>query len=430
MISSDQPFRMCATPSVDAGQHGTHYFRILDLPRELRDRVYRELLITEKARVKGQQGYSLTPSILRVNKQVHVETSRVLYEENTWIHIISKGEEPKFEGHQSEMSILSLGQLFTFPGNYVLEVNVVTESHSRAPKLTHRIAPISHFRLICLSLMNIEHLDRVRFQLDFHIYQVAEVRRNQIRQLLLESLGIMRRVGRVVVRGILPYPVRSELVSLMESDHLHIDEIFSRMRILQDQGATEVALGRLPLATQFYYYASDYPPDLRDEEHGEIDEWLTDLDGADTARIGDIETRRLSIHLQYMWCLIQSGPGKNRLRAAPYEPGEYGAEFAFGMLENVVKYDDQSEDDIVTAKYYMGLAKVAMGQDLEAVACFGRTLEAEPGHDGANKELDTMLARIQCLPPHKRIIIKGHMDRYCGPYRHAKVEQVDHENLI
>lgn len=57
-------------------------FRLLDLPRELRDQVYRERLSLDKVK-KGQQSTAL----LRVNNQVYLEASAIMYDENVWVMV-------------------------------------------------------------------------------------------------------------------------------------------------------------------------------------------------------------------------------------------------------------------------------------------------------------------------------------------------------
>ncbi len=59
----------------------------INLPRELRDKIYRELLVPEKIRdpTEDVPRYALEPVILRTNKQTHVEAANVLYGENLWI---------------------------------------------------------------------------------------------------------------------------------------------------------------------------------------------------------------------------------------------------------------------------------------------------------------------------------------------------------
>lgn len=66
---------------------------ILSLPRELRDQIYRELLLADKViptnRITGNATFE--PAILRVSKQLHKECSRILYHENNWFIITMNG---------------------------------------------------------------------------------------------------------------------------------------------------------------------------------------------------------------------------------------------------------------------------------------------------------------------------------------------------
>ncbi|MCJ1233420.1 hypothetical protein MMC14_001376 [Varicellaria rhodocarpa] len=66
-------------------------FRLLDLPRELRDDVYRAMLRTDCTHQKGllttwdHSSYHIQTGILRANQQVYLEARRILYGENLWI---------------------------------------------------------------------------------------------------------------------------------------------------------------------------------------------------------------------------------------------------------------------------------------------------------------------------------------------------------
>ena len=57
----------------------------LDLPTEIRDQIYRELLFQPIGYGAGRQCREFDTSVLRANKQIHREASKVLYEENAWV---------------------------------------------------------------------------------------------------------------------------------------------------------------------------------------------------------------------------------------------------------------------------------------------------------------------------------------------------------
>ena len=72
-------------------------FRFMDLPRELRNIVYRELLFPRMVRGNRPEGgkrfYAIHPTILRVSKQTYRESSRVLYEETKWVLVTTSEDE-------------------------------------------------------------------------------------------------------------------------------------------------------------------------------------------------------------------------------------------------------------------------------------------------------------------------------------------------
>ncbi|EMF12745.1 uncharacterized protein SEPMUDRAFT_29315, partial [Sphaerulina musiva SO2202] len=57
-------------------------FKFLGLPREMRNQIYSELL-TLRHHSGGRRGMSCYPVILRANKQILEEATKVLYGENT-----------------------------------------------------------------------------------------------------------------------------------------------------------------------------------------------------------------------------------------------------------------------------------------------------------------------------------------------------------
>ena len=66
----------------------------LDLPGEIRNRIYRMTLTTEWAfkeepyARRSQSRYELSPAILRANRQIHREARDILYDENLWVFLL------------------------------------------------------------------------------------------------------------------------------------------------------------------------------------------------------------------------------------------------------------------------------------------------------------------------------------------------------
>ncbi|KAL8949973.1 MAG: hypothetical protein Q9222_003951 [Ikaeria aurantiellina] len=79
--------------------YGKSSFAFLDLPREIRDQVYGDLLLLNKAPWLLDHG----PAILYTNKQIHAEASKVLYGGNR--RILVEDDTGKIEDNLSQLSI-------------------------------------------------------------------------------------------------------------------------------------------------------------------------------------------------------------------------------------------------------------------------------------------------------------------------------------
>ena len=61
--------------------------RFLDFPKEIRDKIYSELLLAEKIFSKTSNKYRFPLTIFKINRQVSAEAYEVLYKANQWIKI-------------------------------------------------------------------------------------------------------------------------------------------------------------------------------------------------------------------------------------------------------------------------------------------------------------------------------------------------------
>lgn len=61
--------------------------RFLNFPKEIRDKIYNELLLAEKIFSKSSNKYRFRLNILKVNNQITTEAYEVLYKANQWINV-------------------------------------------------------------------------------------------------------------------------------------------------------------------------------------------------------------------------------------------------------------------------------------------------------------------------------------------------------
>lgn len=74
----------------------------------------------------------------------------------------------------------------------------------------------------------------------------------------------------------------------------------------------------------------------------------------------------------------------------------------------------------VRIHYYKGLAFVAEHNDLEALKEFRLVLCSEPGHEGADEEVDSMEARLPRMPQTKSCEVEAYLSFFVRPHRHRE----------
>ncbi|KAI4249902.1 MAG: hypothetical protein L6R42_008867 [Xanthoria sp. 1 TBL-2021] len=76
------------------GAEGTP-LRFLNFPKEIRDKIYNELLLAEKIFSKSSNKYRFRLNILKVNSKITTEAYEVLYKANQWINVQEEGRSLK-----------------------------------------------------------------------------------------------------------------------------------------------------------------------------------------------------------------------------------------------------------------------------------------------------------------------------------------------
>ena len=153
----------------------TKPFRLMDLPRELRDDVYRELLLPRNVRCKRvsdkkRRLFSFQPAILRVCKQTYQESSRVLYKETNWVLITSSvGAESKSSFRDFEKlgwyPIFSHNSLI-FPGTLFLRMEMSGSLDTDHKYQESMLIPRHDFQLYCGLLAPNHACTTLRFNKD------------------------------------------------------------------------------------------------------------------------------------------------------------------------------------------------------------------------------------------------------------------------
>ncbi len=244
-------------------------FRLLDLPRELRDQIYRERLSLDKVE-KGNQSSTL----LRVNHQVYLEASAIMYDENVWVMVTFN-----FRGVASNLS-------FDYPHTYnithdttqqaelpfgrepAVRVDVQSQKKlgSRAsgslwdpPRNAYQpqespqkylITPLRYAETLFRSFTNVFEWQKIEnFKFTVCLSERCE-QRQTCQELVMDYLEDFRGIKEAAVSGMSPSASNDRLAQLMLAPIQQVDEISTRSCVYQRRGDRASDLGHFEEARQ------------------------------------------------------------------------------------------------------------------------------------------------------------------------------------
>lgn len=231
-------------------------FRLLDLPRELRDRVYRERLSLDKVE-KGQQSTAL----LHVNNQVYLEASAIFYDENMWVMLtfnfrgvasqllfdfrhtynitynttqqgeLPFGREPAVRVDVQSQSTLRPRMDLFGPGHQPSNAYLSQKSAQK-----YLITPLRYAEPLFRSFTKIfawQELENFKFTIC--LFERCE-QRQTCPELVMDYLEDIRGIKEAAVSGMSPSASNDRLAHLMLSPIQQVDEIITRSGVYQRRG--------------------------------------------------------------------------------------------------------------------------------------------------------------------------------------------------
>ena len=187
-----------------------------------------------------------------------------------------------------------------------------------------------------------------------------------VRESLLLCLRAIRGVGNTTVTGI-ETSTASELATLMMTPITSIDEVLELADAYQRWGDRQLALGHIVDAARSYIGGVEYV-------NWAIVSclWKGLLDN-NFQSLWELAYRRWGIYIDCAVCNIKLGHLNHALH----------------VFQKVMTHQ---LPDIQRAKahYHSGLAFLQLGKDSSALTAFVEAIKAQPGHEGANKEIDSI----------------------------------------
>lgn len=360
------------------GAEGPKTVDFLDLSLEVRDQIYRELLFQPIGYGAARRRHKFETSILRVNKQIHQEASRVLYEENVWVvfemHSIGKVDRCVVS-HDYLTYIsrqVSAGRLH-FGGIPSLRVRM-QDDRSRRYKYKHIeyvIIPLEWVRDMTKVFVrnNIRNWSWELGSAEFTIHLRETQKHESRRRMAMEFLECIRGVRKAKIHG-LPSPLNFSFAKHMRTPLNPIDEVIDLASMYIRHAKLVRAQGQFGHAEELYeqaYNCSIWAT------------WRAFIAEANPTKSKIFKDQLYESLAGSAFCSSKNG----------------GSERACNRLKEYIKKNSELSDvQQATGFYYYGLASVAAGFGNRALWGFMRALVLVPGYEGVDKEVDAIEDRV------------------------------------
>ena len=237
--------------------------RLLDLPGEIREQIYREILSTANSRRDlgdGCSEYQFDVNILRTNRQIYNEAKRI-QEKNVFVKITTPW--PEAEGHistEGKVPMLARGENAQRFEGYRLHVCIDTpgvfprnETHSMVICGEDLEAFTRMWRF---SNLNHQGLNR-HLRLRLHIQDPYNSERKipkKLQQRLLMPFSVIKNLDNISIEGPkLLSSVKDALIAAQKVPDLTPEECLERATMLKEAGNNALKTGRYREALQNYF---------------------------------------------------------------------------------------------------------------------------------------------------------------------------------
>lgn len=180
------------------------------------------------------------------------------------------------------------------------------------------------------------------------------------------------------------------------------EEHFKRANAYQQRAANEVAQGLFVRADGTNEAGAIY---MRFSERRRVGGILPGSDSHSKANFTEVE---LEFRIASAYCRTKAGYTKR------------SRNLLGTILANNGKYPSPTKEQEVKIHYYKGLAFMADRDDIQALKEFRVVLSQEPGHEGADEQVDTMEARLHTMPQNKSCEIEAYLRESVKQHRHRE----------
>ena len=392
---------MGATMSDENGADSPKTVGFLDLPLEVRDQIYRELLFQPIGYGAARQCREFETSILRANKQIHREASEVLYEENAWV-IFEMRTRAKIERLiKDHYSIAmsrgnSLSGKLPFGGIPSLRVYLEEPRCRDSETLRYVVLPLEWVGHTTNAFARGEYSEKLEMAVHFHTQRQHESRQRMV----VEFLETLREIKKAVVTGLNPPFLGRYLAEEMMTAIASTDELIDQTSEYIRRADLALAQGQVYRAQELYDQGSRNPV-------GYIESRVYPVSYEDTpTQIKVFDSKICECLEGVAVCSLRHGDSLSACTK---------------LRKYVLKKHTLSDSQKARGFYYHGLAAVAAGLDHQALFSFLMALALAPGYEAVDIEVDALEERVFKIKGYSKanaLIIKEWNLDLIRPLRH------------
>ena len=329
------------------------------------------------------------------SKDVHAEAAKVLYKETNWILLTTNyaDDDGLLQYFQKEMKPwVSVKHLERFPGTPVLRINVVDGISSSRRIKDRMLVTLQDLHHFCLEISRLPSFE-IHLIFDADAMQDASVR-----DVLVDACRDIRGAKRVtIIRPDCPFPYE-ELTTQLQKPMRHVREIRTRADQYHRRADLQLAQMQILGAADTFWAGFLLMYTLIRTTH---------LRGR-SKRMTRVKAKQITFSIKCADCLMEARlpvQAQQILRLALY----------------LVNFPDgPTFQQFSSVPFALGLALAAAGKDAEAARKSQLTLALQPGHEGADHQLDLMEARLGTMEHRKRRMLKAYLNHIVISYRHRR----------
>ena len=352
------------------------------LPLELRQIIYRHLLIPIPVVKIKRQIYDFEPAILLLNKEFHEEASWVLYKENDWVLLCIDASFRTFqEGWQLEdemqrYPIVPLAES-NFTQKPCLEVEIrkmnAKARDAAGRNLRRFIVLLDGLPRVCQILTAARSTSSFEVGLNFE-----EVKTNAMEK-IMDCLEDVCGYGNLVVKGLDAAATQKAIIKFKKPEPCNSGETLERITRYEARISRHIAQGRyiqaMTACQDGMAYINFLFESMSHERFGPL--------GPSYAMF-PLRSKFTELALQHARCCLNLGDSQSARQILHL--------FLTSQRSRSLYQEDMSY--IIEAHFCNGKSMVASGAENAAAFSFIRVLLLDSSHYGANKELDAMEARL------------------------------------